>query len=144
MDLLPLAPPGATGDEEDEGEFVPCQFSDDEESDDELEHGQGCRCPLCIHGDGGTGASHQVLAQMEDIDRTMTGKVSDKAIWQLQANISETRHRTSRAKGLKHPPSHPKIAGNISHGTESIRNASSEKISSLSALCKNNSDAHKF
>jgi len=104
MDLLPLAPPGATGDEEDEGEFVPCQFSDDEESDDELEHGQGCRCPLCIHGDGGTGASHQVLAQMEDIDRTMTGKVSDKAIWQLQANIYQ-KHVTEplARQGIKAP-----------------------------------------
>ena len=107
MDLLPMAPPGAvaaTAEDEDEGEFVPCQFSDDEESDEELEHGQGCRCPLCVHGDGGTGASHQVLQQMEDSDRNMTGKVSDKAIWQLQANMYQ-KHVTEplQRQGIKAP-----------------------------------------
>ena len=104
MDLLPLQPPAATETEEPEGEFVPCQFSDDEESDEELEHGEGCRCPLCMHGDGGTGASHHVLQQMEDIDRTMTGKMSDKAIWQLQAKIYE-KHVTEplSRQGIKAP-----------------------------------------
>jgi hypothetical protein len=104
MDLLPLAPAAATETEEPEGEFVPCQFSSDEESDDELEHGAGCRCPLCTHGDGGTGASHQVLQQMEDIDRTMAGKVSDKAIWDLQANLY-AKHVTEplARQGIKAP-----------------------------------------
>lgn len=106
MDLLPLAPPAATMavEDDEDGEFVPCMFSDDEESDGELEHGEGCRCPLCVHGDGGTGASHHVLQQMEDIDRTMAGKVSDKAIWQLQANMYQ-KHVTEplARQGIKAP-----------------------------------------
>ena len=49
LNLLDL-PSAENNDEDDEGEFCPCAFSDDEEE----EHGIDCLCPLCKHGDGGT------------------------------------------------------------------------------------------
>ena len=53
---------GAQGEEDDdEGEFNPCAFSDDEEE----EHGLDCGCPLCKHGDGGTGEAHEIINKME-------------------------------------------------------------------------------
>lgn len=70
-------------DDMDEGEFVPCVFSDDEEE----EHGDGCSCPLCVHGDGGTGEAHHVIQRMREIDEQLAGKVSDREIYRIQANL---------------------------------------------------------
>ena len=60
LNLLDL-PAGGDGEDDDEGEFCPCAFSDDEEED----HGIDCNCPLCKHGDGGTGDAHEIISKME-------------------------------------------------------------------------------
>ena len=72
--------------DEDAGEFRPCQFSDDEDDDDDG-HGSLCSCPLCTHGDGGTGESHHVIQRMREIDEQLSGKVSDREIFRIQANL---------------------------------------------------------
>ena len=65
------------------GEFQPCAFSDDEED----EHGDACACPLCQHGDGGTGEAHHVLERMRALDEELSGRVSDQTIFKLQADL---------------------------------------------------------
>ena len=68
--------------DEDAGEFRPCQFSDDED-DDEDTHGELCSCALCSHGD----ENHHVLQRMRDIDEQLAGRVSDKEIHRIQAKL---------------------------------------------------------
>ena len=60
---------------------------------------------------------------MTDIDRTMTGKVSDKAIWQLQANIYQ-KHVTEplQRQGIKAPTVTPRIVVNTFLDIASTRN----------------------
>ena len=67
--------------DEDQGEFRPCQFSDDE--DDEHEHGELCSCALCTHGD----ENHHVIQRMREIDEQLAGKVSEKEIYRIQAKL---------------------------------------------------------
>ena len=93
MDILPaldfdsVAENTGMVDEDDVGEFVPCHFSDDEE---EEEHNEGCKCALCQYGDGGSGEAHAVISRMQEIDSQMVGKVSDREIYNLQADLYRT------------------------------------------------------
>ena len=94
MDILPPLDLEAVGvadnntmmEEDDPGEFVPCYFSDDEEE----EHSEGCKCALCQYGDGGSGEAHAVISRMLEIDNQMVGKVRDKEIYQLQADLYQS------------------------------------------------------
>tara|TARA_B110000908_G_C10268121_1_gene466901 strand:- start:7469 stop:8080 length:612 start_codon:yes stop_codon:yes gene_type:complete len=93
MDILPalnfdaIAENTGMVEEDDVGEFVPCHFSDDEE---EEEHGEGCKCALCQYGDGGSGEAHAVISRMQEIDSQMVGKVADREIYNLQADLYRT------------------------------------------------------
>jgi len=93
MDILPaldfdaIAENTGMVEEDDIGEFVPCHFSDDEE---EEEHNEGCKCALCQYGDGGSGEAHAVISRMQEIDSQMVGKVADREIYNLQADLYRT------------------------------------------------------
>jgi len=93
MDILPaldfdaIAENTGMVEEDDVGEFVPCHFSDDEE---EEEHSEGCKCALCQYGDGGSGEAHAVISRMQEIDSQMVGKVADREIYNLQADLYRT------------------------------------------------------
>lgn len=93
MDILPALDFDAVADntgmveDDDVGEFVPCHFSDDE---DEEEHNEGCKCALCQYGDGGSGEAHAVISRMQEIDSQMVGKVADREIYNLQADLYRT------------------------------------------------------
>ena len=62
--------------DDDSEEDVPCTFSDDLHD-----------CPLCSYGDGGTGDSHVIVSQMEDIDDALTGTIQDNEIYAIQSQL---------------------------------------------------------
>ena len=105
LNLLDL-PVAADPDEDDEGEFCPAAFSDDEEED----HGIDCLCPLCKHGDGGTGDAHEVISRMEELDTVLTGQVKDDEIYRIQAQIfTEHVQKPLQRQGLEAPTVTPDI-----------------------------------
>jgi len=80
------------GDESEEDKYVPCSFSDDE---------GGINCPLCSHGDGGTGDSHVVISNMEAIDEALTGTIQDNEIYAIQSQLyKEHVQRPLELQGL--------------------------------------------
>lgn len=105
LNLLDL--PGTQGDEDDdEGEFNPCAFSDDEEE----EHGLDCGCPLCKHGDGGTGEAHEIINKMEEIDVQMTGTMRDDEIYRIQSELyTEHVQKPLEKQGVDVPTITPEI-----------------------------------
>ncbi len=105
LNLLDL-PGGDMAVEEDEGEFNPAAFSDDEEEEHELD----CECPLCKHGDGGTGDAHEIISKMEEIDRQMTGMVRDDEIYRIQADLyTEHVEKPLKKQGMDAPTITPAI-----------------------------------
>lgn len=107
MDLLNLPEDLEERLEHDEnGDFVPCAFSDDEEE----EHNIDCQCPLCKHGDGGTGNTHEILSRMEEIDNQLTGTVRDDEIYRIQAEMfTEHVQKPLEKQGIKAPKVTPEI-----------------------------------
>jgi hypothetical protein len=105
LNLLDL-PVGQDGEDDDEGEFCPCAFSDDEEED----HGIDCNCPLCKHGDGGTGDAHEIISRMEEIDTALTGNIRDDDIYRLQAEMfTEHVQKPLEKQGLEAPTITPEM-----------------------------------
>ena len=100
LNLLDLPSGGNDILDDDEGEFFPCAFSDDEEE----EHGLDCQCPLCKHGDGGTGQAHEIITRMEEIDVALTGTMRDDEIYRLQAELfTEHVEKPLKKQGLDAP-----------------------------------------
>lgn len=105
LNLLDL-PTGNDTMDDDEGEFFPCAFSDDEEED----HGLDCQCPLCKHGDGGTGDSHEIISRMEEIDVALTGTMRDDEIYKIQADLfTEHVQKPLEKQGLTAPTITPEM-----------------------------------
>lgn len=105
FNLLDL-PTGENVEDDDEGEFNPCAFSDDEEE----EHGIDCACPLCKHGDGGTGDAHEIITKMEEIDVQMTGMVKDDEIYRIQSELyTEHVKKPLEKQGVEAPDITPEI-----------------------------------
>ena len=105
LNLLDL-PVGQDNEDDDEGEFCPCAFSDDEEED----HGIDCNCPLCKYGDGGTGDAHEIISKMEEVDTAMTGNIRDDDIYRLQAEMfTEHVQKPLEKQGLSAPTITPEM-----------------------------------